>query len=120
MGEVRIAKDLPLKVIYGIANKVLVWLKFGRLGRNSPPTFISVPLVRYSTSGVIQVNSIPSGFMRMSLTPDHSKHEDPSMKRVYGSRISSSIGIHASGASSSGLSAIKSIKIWMQMDVLGL
>nr|GEU71560.1 polygalacturonase-like [Tanacetum cinerariifolium] len=66
------------------------------------------------------VNSIPFGFVRMSPTPDPSKHEDPSVKRVHGSRISSSIGIPVGEASSSSLSAMKPAKIWPRMNVLGI
>ncbi|GKC24729.1 hypothetical protein Tco_1026879 [Tanacetum coccineum] len=56
------------------------------------------------------------------MSPAHgpSKHEDPSVKRVHGSRTSSSGGISVGRASLSGLSAMKYDKIWLRIDVLGL
>ncbi|GJX50690.1 hypothetical protein Tco_0277535 [Tanacetum coccineum] len=56
------------------------------------------------------VNSIPSGFVRMSPAPDTSRHEDQSMKRIYGSGISSSAGVSVGGLSSFGLLAIQFAK----------
>ncbi|GKF57398.1 hypothetical protein Tco_0170935, partial [Tanacetum coccineum] len=53
----------------------------------------------------------------MSSAPDPSGHEDPSIKRVYGSGVSSSTGIPVGGSSLSGLSAMKSARIWPRMDV---
>nr|GFC28151.1 reverse transcriptase domain-containing protein [Tanacetum cinerariifolium] len=39
----------------------------------------------------------------MSPAPDPSRHDDPSANRVYGSRITSSVGVSIGGSSSSGL-----------------
>ncbi|GJV93550.1 hypothetical protein Tco_1541363, partial [Tanacetum coccineum] len=52
--------------------------------------------------------------------PDPSRHDDPSVNRVYGSGAASSTCISTSGLSSSGLSAMKSARTWPWMDVLGL
>ncbi|GJY08552.1 hypothetical protein Tco_0375606 [Tanacetum coccineum] len=59
-------------------------------------------------------------FVRMSPALEPSKREDPSVKRVNGYGISSSVVIHVGGVFSSGLSAMKSAKIWPRMDVLGM
>ncbi|GKB89441.1 hypothetical protein Tco_0961713 [Tanacetum coccineum] len=81
---------------------------------------VKMEILLEPTSNKLMVNFIPYGFMRMSPAPEHSKHEDPSVKRVHGSRISSSIGILVGGVSLSGLSTMKSANIWPWMDVLGL
>ncbi|GJR94718.1 hypothetical protein Tco_0266892 [Tanacetum coccineum] len=44
---------------------------------------------------------------RMSLAPDPSRHDDPSVNRVHGFGVTSSAGASIGGPSSSGLSAIK-------------
>ncbi|GJW27369.1 hypothetical protein Tco_0041180 [Tanacetum coccineum] len=59
-----------------------------------------------------QVNSTPSGFVRMSPAPNPSRHEDSSVKRIHGSRISSYVVVFVDGSFSSGRSTIKSAKIW--------
>ncbi|GKA96852.1 hypothetical protein Tco_0818947, partial [Tanacetum coccineum] len=56
----------------------------------------------------------------MSPASDPSKHDDPSVNRVYGSWITSSTCTSMGGPSSSGLSTMKSARIWPRMDVLGL
>nr|GEW81903.1 hypothetical protein [Tanacetum cinerariifolium] len=48
------------------------------------------------------------------------RHESTVAARVYDSITSSSTGIHVAGGSSSGLSAMKSPRIWPQIDILGL
>ncbi|GJY72846.1 hypothetical protein Tco_0477277, partial [Tanacetum coccineum] len=64
------------------------------------------------------VNSSPSGLVRMSPAPDPSRHDDPSVNRVYDFGIASSAGASIGGPSSSGLLAIKSAKIWPRIDDL--
>ncbi|GKA20472.1 hypothetical protein Tco_0700461 [Tanacetum coccineum] len=66
---------------------------------------------------LLSVNSTPSGFVRMSPALDPFRHEDPSVKRIHGFGISSSVGVSVDGSSSSGSSEIKSAKIWPRMDV---
>nr|GEU35725.1 transposase (putative), gypsy type [Tanacetum cinerariifolium] len=66
------------------------------------------------------VYSTPFGFVKMSLDPDPSRHEDLSVNRFHGSEISSSICTSAGGPSSSSLFAMKSAKNWPWMDVLSL
>ncbi|GKC88351.1 hypothetical protein Tco_1149000 [Tanacetum coccineum] len=63
------------------------------LAFSSPATraSYSASLLDVSNSNLkAYVNFIPFGFVRMILAPGPSKHEDPSVKRVYGSGISSS------------------------------
>nr|GEZ47555.1 reverse transcriptase domain-containing protein [Tanacetum cinerariifolium] len=67
-----------------------------------------------------KVNSTTFGFVRMSHAPDHSKHDDPSVNRVHGSRNASSTCISTGIPSLFGLSAMKSARNWSRMDVFGL
>nr|GEV54286.1 hypothetical protein [Tanacetum cinerariifolium] len=103
----------------------------------------SVASVRYSSSGVIQEYPSSSTMAKISLfstdfcfststttclvrlvrispAPDPSRHDDPSMNRVHGSRIASSTCVSMGGPSSSGLLVMKSARTLPQIDVLGL
>ncbi|GJR43697.1 hypothetical protein Tco_1311800 [Tanacetum coccineum] len=75
------------------------------------------PLIWFATK---QESTFADRFVRMSPALDPSKHDDPSVKRVLGSGIASSTCISTGGSSSFGLSAMKSARIWLRMDVLGL
>ncbi|GJT78803.1 hypothetical protein Tco_1045528 [Tanacetum coccineum] len=64
----------------------------------------SVDLIRHK-AGVYfgyQVNSSPSGLVRISPAPDPSRHDDPSVNRIYGSEVTSSVGVSTGGSSSFG------------------
>ncbi|GJU83514.1 hypothetical protein Tco_1285879 [Tanacetum coccineum] len=66
------------------------------------------------------VNSAPSGFVNISPAPEPSIQDDPSVKRVQGSAISSGSVMGTSGDSSSGRSIIKSASICPLIDAIGL
>nr|GEV57577.1 hypothetical protein [Tanacetum cinerariifolium] len=62
----------------------------------------------------------PCGLVRISPAPDPSRHDDPFVKGVYGSRTIFSTCIYMGGPSLSGLSTMKSVRTWPRMDVIGL
>ncbi|GJY99342.1 hypothetical protein Tco_0516772 [Tanacetum coccineum] len=79
----------------------------------SPATraLYSASLLDASNSNLMaQVNFIPSEFVRMNPTPDSSRHDDPSVNRVYGFGIASLTYVSVGGPSSFSLSAMKSAK----------
>ncbi|GKA56121.1 hypothetical protein Tco_0755193 [Tanacetum coccineum] len=83
--------------------------------KTPPITAYCLYLIFMARAFFVSAGSVPS--VRMSSAPDPSRHEDPSIKRVYGSGVSSSTGIPVGGSSSSGLSTMKSARIWPRMDV---
>ncbi|GKG26434.1 hypothetical protein Tco_0399580 [Tanacetum coccineum] len=66
------------------------------------------------------VNSTPYRLVSISLAPEPSIQDDPSVKRVQGSGASSGSVISSSGDSSSGRSTIKSANICPLIAVIGL
>nr|GFA73191.1 hypothetical protein [Tanacetum cinerariifolium] len=64
------------------------------------------------------VNSIPSGFVNMSLAPDPSTHDKPSVNNVHGSSWVSATDVLCRALL--GISLRKSASIWPLIDVLGL
>nr|GEW28198.1 hypothetical protein [Tanacetum cinerariifolium] len=79
-----------------------------------------VSSVRYLKIGVIQVNSIPSGFVSISPASEPSVQDDPSVNKIYGSGSSSSTSIRVSRDPSSGRSTMKYSSIFPLTDTLGL
>ncbi|GKD01106.1 hypothetical protein Tco_1171380 [Tanacetum coccineum] len=66
---------------------------------------------------LLQVNSVPSGFVSISPAPDPSIHDDPSVNSVYDSYGISVAGV--SGKFSSGFSTRRSARICPFTNVLG-
>ncbi|GKF61747.1 hypothetical protein Tco_0181801, partial [Tanacetum coccineum] len=66
------------------------------------------------------MNSIPSEIVSISLAPEPSMHDDPSVNSIHGSESSSLSSIGVSGESSSGRSTMKSARICPLTEVLGL
>nr|GEU79384.1 hypothetical protein [Tanacetum cinerariifolium] len=67
--------------------------------------------------GLLKVNSVPSGLVSISPTPDPSTHDDPSVNSIYGScRV---LITDVLGEASFGFSTRKSARIWPFTDVCG-
>ncbi|GKG29599.1 hypothetical protein Tco_0419497, partial [Tanacetum coccineum] len=77
-------------------------------------------LVTSNLNLMAYVNSIPSGFVSMSLSPEPSIQDDPSVNKVQGSGSLSGSVMGSSEDSSSGRSTIKSANICPLIDILGL
>nr|GEW01387.1 hypothetical protein [Tanacetum cinerariifolium] len=86
------------------------------------PVFFVFTYGTYLIENVLKplVNSLPSGFVRISPAPEPSVQDDPFVNKVYSSESSSSTSMAVSGSSSSRCSTMKSARICPLTNTLGL